>query len=312
MHYVGVDIGGMSIKVGFVNKEGKIESSYAIPIVKGENQEQTIINLSHSILNHAKEKGYDIAGIGVGCPGAINSSKGTCDFSGNLDWHDLDIVGIIERECKVNAKITNDANAAILGEARFGIAKNYHNVIMLTLGTGVGGGIYLNDALYEGNEGKGAEVGHALFRYHGRQCTCGRKGCIEAYCSATALIKDTKKAMLKNRLSMMWEYADYDINRVNGLTAFECAKKGDETALKVTNEYFDYLTGAILSFCNIFRPNAVVLGGGLSNQKEYLIDNVEKRMAKEDYGFKCSPSVKLLRASLGNDAGILGAAALMM
>lgn len=312
MNYVGIDIGGTSIKVGFVDKEGNILSQYAIPIIKGENQEETIINLAKTVNEHAKEKGYEFNGIGIGCPGAINSIKGTCDFSGNLDWHNLDIVGLIEKECNVKAKITNDANAAILGEAKFGIAKNYHNVVMLTLGTGVGGGLYLNDQLFEGNEGKGAEVGHAIFKYNGRQCTCGRKGCIEAYCSATALIADTKKAMLKDRKSKMWEYADFELARVDGRTAFECSKMGDKSAIKVVNEYMDHLCAAILSFCNIFRPDAVVLGGGLSNQKEYLIDPLAERMKNEHYGFKCSPAVKLLRASLGNNAGILGAAALVM
>ena len=312
MTYVGIDIGGMSIKVGFVNKEGKMLSSYSFPIIKGENQEQTIIKLAHTVNEHAKEKGYEILGIGVGCPGAINSSKGTCDYSGNLDWHNLHIVEIIEKECGVKCKITNDANAAILGESTFGIAKNYKNVIMLTLGTGVGGGIYLDGKLFEGNEGKGAEMGHALLEYNGRQCTCGRKGCIEAYCSASALIKDTKIAMESDRSSSMWEYAKNDINNVNGLTAFECSKKGDHTATQVINNYFDYLTAAILSYCNVFRPEAVVLGGGLSNQGDNLINPIRKRMAEQKYGFECTPKVELLKATLGNDAGILGAAALVM
>lgn len=312
MYYVGIDIGGMSIKVGFVDKEGNIASKFTIPIIPDEAQEETILNLAKSVNEHAKEKGYEILGIGIGCPGSIDSINGVCDYSNNLNWHHLDIVGIIEKECKVKAKITNDANAAILGEVKFGIAKNYKNVVMLTLGTGVGGGLYIENKLYEGNKGKGAELGHALFRYNGRQCTCGRKGCIEAYCSASALIADTKKAMKKDRKSLMWEYCEYDLGRVNGRTAFDCAKEGDKTAIKVVNTYYDYLTNAIIIYCNIFRPDAIVLGGGISNQKENLIKPLEKRLIEQHYGYKCTPKVELLIASLGNDAGLLGAAALVM
>ena len=312
MHYVGIDIGGTSIKVGFVDEAGNILSKYGIPIIPGENQEETIINLAKTVNEHAKEKGYKIAGIGLGCPGSIDSVNGICDYSNNLDWHNLKICEIIEQYCNVKARITNDANAAILGEAKFGIAKNYHNVVMLTLGTGVGGGLYLDDHLFEGNQGKGAEVGHALFKYNGRQCTCGRKGCIEAYCSATALINDTRNAMRKDRKSAMWEYADYDLNKVDGRTAFECAKQGDKTAIKVVNNYLDYLASSIIVFCNIFRPDAVVLGGGISNQGDNLIKPLEKRLIEQHYGYQCAPKVELLIASLGNDAGLLGAAALVM
>ena len=312
MYYVGIDIGGMSIKVGFVDINGKIISKYTIPIIPDEPQEETIINLAKSVNEHAKENNFEISGIGIGCPGSIDSINGLCDYSNNLNWNNLDIVGIIEKYCGVKAKITNDANAAILGEAKFGIAKNYHNVVMLTLGTGVGGGLYINDKLYEGNLGKGAELGHALFRYNGRQCTCGRKGCIEAYCSASALIADTKKAMRKDRKSKMWDYCEYDLNRVNGRTAFDCAQEGDKTAIKVVNNYYDYLATAIIIYCNIFRPEAVVIGGGISNQKDNLIKPLEKRLVEQHYGYKCTPKVELLIASLGNDAGLLGAAALVM
>lgn len=312
MEYVGVDIGGMSIKIGFVDKEGKILSKYSIPIIPNERQEDTIINVARSINEKALEEGYTIGGIGVGCPGSIDSINGVCDYSNNLNWLNLKIVEIIERECKARCRITNDANAAMLGEATFGVAKNYSTAIMFTLGTGVGGGIYLDNKLYEGNQGKGAEVGHATLKYNGRKCTCGRRGCIEAYCSATALMADTKKAMKKDHKSLMWEYVGFDINKVDGKTAFECAKKGDKTANMVVNNYLDYLAASIINYCNIFRPEAIILGGGVSNQKENLINPLKERLIKEHYGYKCAPEVELLIATLGNDAGLLGAAALVM
>ena len=146
----------------------------------------------------------------------------------------------------------------------------------------------------------------------GRQCTCGLKGCLEAYASVTALINDTKKAMKKDKSSKMWDFVKGDIKKVDGRTSFECAKKGDKTALKVVDDYEEYLTLGIINFCNIFRPEAVILSGGLSNQRKYLTDAVEKKLAAKDYGFKRTPEVKVLVSALGSDAGVVGAAALFI
>ncbi len=312
MLYIGVDIGGMSIKIGVVNEKGEIISRFNM-IFEHINQEEMIISLANKINEHIKDNNLkDIQGIGISCAGVVNSNTGYCDYSANLGWDKLDVCGILSRYTNLKCKISNDANCATLGEVKFGIAKNYHNVVMLTLGTGVGGGLYLNDKLFEGYQGKGAELGHSLFIYNGRECACGLKGCFERYASASALIYDTKEEMLKNRNSKMWEYADNDINNVNGKTAFECSKLGDESAIKVVNQYINYLSAGILSFCNIFRPEAVILGGGISNQKEYLIKPIKKILKDNNYGYKNTPSVDVLIAKLGNDAGIIGAAALVM
>lgn len=313
MKIIGVDIGGTSIKVGVVNEKGEIISRFVIKIIKGEEQVYTINKLADLINDHIKEHNYnDIIGIGIGCPGAINSGLGRCDYSPNLKWENLNICELISKRCNLPCKITNDANAAILGEVKFGIAKNYKNVVMLTLGTGVGGGLYLDDKLFEGNEGKGAELGHALFEYNGRQCGCGRKGCFEAYGSATALINDTKQMMEEHKDTKMWDFVDHDINKVDGRTAFETSKLGDEYALKVVEQYTSFLAQGILSFINVFRPEAIILGGGICAQKEYLINPIKKILEKENYGLKNTPAVEILIAQLGNDAGILGAAALML
>lgn len=313
MIYVGVDIGGTSIKVGFVNEAGEILSRFVRKIVKGENGEDTIRIIGEMINEHIKEHNYkDVKGIGAGCPGAINSTTGYCDASANLGWERLNVAEIFANTCKIPAKIGNDANVATLGEVKFGVAQNYNNVIMLTLGTGVGGGLYLDGKLYEGNEGKGAELGHALFIYNGRQCGCGRKGCFERYASATGLIMDTKEAMEAHKDSKMWDFVNGDINAVDGRTAFETAKLGDEVAKHVVDQYIHYLAAGIISFCNVFRPEAIVLGGGICAQGDNLIKPIEKILIEEDYGYKNTPKVELLVAKLGNDAGILGAAALVM
>ena len=201
---------------------------------------------------------------------------------------------------------------AALGEGIFGAAKGYENVVMFTLGTGVGGGIIIDKKLYEGNESKGAELGHAVLVLGGEECTCGRKGCIEAYCSASALIRDTKRAMLADTDSKMWEYANNDINNVNGRTAFAMARENDESALKVVNDYIMYLSESIMNYCNIFRPEAFVLGGGICGEGKFLIDRIVKYCEERHYGYQGTPAVKILTATLGNDAGIIGAAALLV
>lgn len=315
MNYIGIDIGGTSIKGGFVSKEGKILYRFGFPIDKNATQDEIINHLGDMINEQIVKCGYkkaDFAGIGIGSPGSINSDTGYCDFSNNLNWHHLPIVKIIENKTGIRTRISNDANVAMAGEAKFGAGKNYHNLVLLTLGTGVGGGLYINDHLFVGNEGKGAEMGHMIIEINGEQCSCGLKGCLEAYASVTALIRQTKAAMEKDKNSLMWDYVSYDINRVDGKTAFECSKQGDKTALEVVDQYEDYLTIGCINYCNIFRPDAIILGGGLSNQREYLTNAILEKLKKFNYGFLCTSPVKVFVSSLGNDAGILGAAALFI
>lgn len=313
MLYIGVDIGGMSLKIGVVNEFGEIISKFTMNFDKNIPQDEMIKSLAIKINEHIKENNYtDVKGIGVSCAGVVNTKTGYCDFSANLNWINLDICGILKKYTSLDTKIANDANCAVLGEVKFGVAKNYHNVVMLTLGTGVGGGLYLDDKLYEGNQGKGAELGHSLFIYNGRKCACGLKGCFERYASASALISDTKKAMLKNKESLLWKYCDFNLDNVNGKVAFDCAKLNDKTAIEVVNKYISYLSYGILNFCNIFRPEVIILGGGISNQKENLIVPIKKILKENNYGYKNTPEVDVLIAKLGNDAGIIGAACLLM
>ena len=183
---------------------------------------------------------------------------------------------------------------------------------MFTLGTGVGGGVIIDNKLFEGNESKGTEVGHVTLILDGEQCTCGRKGCIESYVSATALIRQTKTEMLQNEKSAMWAFVGGNIDNVDGRTAFECAKQGDKSAIKVRDNYIKYLGESMLSFFNIFRPQAFILGGGVSAQGQYLVDLLTDYCAKRNYGFPKAPKVEILIATLGNDAGIIGAASLVV
>ena len=200
---------------------------------------------------------------------------------------------------------------AALGETMFGAGRGYENAVMITLGTGVGGGLILNGRLFEGNESKGAELGHMVIEAGGEPCNCGRRGCIEAYASATALIRETKKAMRAHPESAMWKFSP-DIEAVDGRTSFECAKAGDAAAAEVVDKYLYYLSEAMLNFCNIFRPQVIILGGGVCAQGQYLTDRLTAIMEKEHYGYSGAPKVAIAIATLGNDAGLIGAASLIM
>ena len=312
MYSIGVDIGGMSIKIGIVNQIGQI--LYKTTFKTDKNYLTAIDDIAKSIKDLLIENNISIAevkGIGVGCPGAVNSITGVIDFLPNLDWENIAIADLLKKHFDLPIKISNDANVATLGEAVYGCAKEFNSVIMFTLGTGVGGGIIIDKKLFEGELSRGAELGHITLFLGGKECTCGRKGCIEQYVSAKALIGQTKVAMAQNLASKMWEYVGGDIDNVDGKTAFECAKKGDKTAQEVVDTFVYYLGESILNMLNIFRPQAFVLGGGISNAGDYLIDKVKAYCEGVNFGYKKAPKTQILRATLGNDAGIIGASLLV-
>ncbi len=312
MYAVGVDIGGMSVKVGIVNEEGKIVCESRVKTAGTSNQ--VISNMAKQISSLLSEQNLtvrDILGIGIGCPGAVTSETGVVDYLPNLGWENVPIASELKKYFDTEIKISNDANVATLAEVIYGSAKKYNNCVMFTLGTGVGGGIVLDKKLFEGGCSKGAELGHTTLFLDGEPCSCGRRGCIECYTSATALIKQTKRSMMENRDSIMWDYAEGDIDKVNGKTAFECAKKGDKAATKVVDTYVYYLAESMLNFFNIFRPDAFIIGGGISGQGDYLVDKLKAYCERFDYGYKKAPKTEIITATLGNDAGIIGAAALL-
>ena len=308
---IGIDIGGMSIKGAAVDSNGRVYEKFSMPFIKGEPGEETIRKLAEIVKEYIAANGLEnkIVGIGLGSPGTLDIKNGIVNYANNLGWENLHVADIFHEILPYPVRLTNDANAASLGEAKFGAGKSYESIIMLTLGTGVGGGIIINGKLYEGNEGKGAELGHSVIVVDGEQCTCGRKGCLETYASATALIRETKKAMQTHKRSLMWKVCP-DIDLVGGKVPFEAAKQGDKVAIEVLDNYIKYLGEGILNFCNIFRPNVVVLSGGIANAGDYLFDRVNKYIKDRNYGYKMTPEVKVVPAELGYDSGKIGAAAL--
>lgn len=308
---IGIDIGGMSIKGAAVDSNGRVYEKFSMPFVKGEPGEITIRKLAEIVKEYIAANGLEnkIAGIGIGSPGTLDVKNGIVNYANNLGWEDLHVADLFREVLPYPVRLTNDANAASLGEAKYGAGKSYETVIMLTLGTGVGGGIIINGKLFEGNEGKGAELGHSVIVVDGEPCTCGRKGCLETYASATALIRETKKAMQLNKRSLLWKVCP-DIDLVGGKVPFDAAKQGDAVAIKVLDNYIKYLGEGILNFCNIFRPNVIVLSGGIANAGDYLFDRVNKYIKDRNYGYKMTPEVKVVPAELGYDSGKIGAAAL--
>ena len=308
---IGIDIGGMSIKGAAVDSNGRVYEKFSMPFIKGEPGEETIRKLVEIVKEYIAANGLEnkIAGIGLGSPGTLDIKNGIVNYANNLGWENLHVADIFHETLPYPVRLTNDANAASLGEAKFGAGKSYESIIMLTLGTGVGGGIIINGKLYEGNEGKGAELGHSVIVVDGEQCTCGRKGCLETYASATALMRETRKAMRLNKKSLMWKICP-DIDLVGGKVPFEAAKQGDKVAIEVLDNYIKYLGEGILNFCNIFRPNVIVLSGGVANAGDYLFDRVNKYVKDRNYGYKMTPEVKVVPAELGYDSGKIGAAAL--
>ena len=312
MYAIGIDIGGMSIKAGLV-KDGKIISSNKK--ATAPTAEQSLDNLILQIKSLLSENSLtekDIAGIGIGCPGLISSKEGIVDHNSNMKWENFHLVDLLKQSFNVKIKLSNDANVAALGETVYGSAAKYENAVMLTLGTGVGGGIIIDGKLYEGGFSKGAELGHTVIVKGGEKCGCGRCGCLEAYASATGLIRMTKAAMEKDTKSAMWSYVGGDIDKVDGKTSFECAKTGDKAANNVVNDFVAYLSEGIINFANIFRPDVFIIGGGVSAQGNYLIDKLKGYCKKFNYGYINAPKFEIVAASLGNDAGIIGAAALVL
>ena len=310
---IGIDIGGTSIKGAAVYDDGKMLDVFSMPVIKGELGETTINKLIDLVEQYIKDQKIadQILGIGIGIPGLLDVNKGTVVMSNNLKWEDLPIVDMFKKRLPYPVRISNDANAATLGEALYGAGKGVPYVIMLTLGTGVGGGIVLDGKLYEGNLGQGAELGHIVVQYGGRECTCQRKGCLERYASATALVMDTKEAMEKHPESLMHKIVE-EQGKVDGRVAFKAARQNDPAGLAVVEQYIYFLSEGILNYCNIFRPNIVILSGGIANEGDYLFDRINAYLPKERYGFPRSPAVKVVPAKLGYDSGKIGAAALFL
>jgi len=311
-YYLGIDLGGTFIKGGIVDGEGKILLRDKVPTESEKGSDgvvSNIVSLCRSLMEKLDISVSDLVGVGMGIPGTVDSKRGEVVYANNLGWQNFVITDKISEALGLPVKIANDASVAVLGESRFGCGKGYRHVVMITLGTGVGGGLLLNGNLFEGNHSAGGELGHMVIVKDGEPCTCGRRGCIEAYASVTALIRDTKRAMEKNPESKLWEIGSLDA--VTGKTAFDYLEK-DQTAKAVVDRYLEMVGVSIVNMANLIRPEIIILGGGICAEGERLLRPLREMLAREIHGGDTGPAVKIVTAELGNDAGLLGAAALLM
>lgn len=310
---IGVDLGGTNIVVGVVDEAYNIVAK-AKSKTRAERPAEEILQDIARLCREAVETAgltmADIAGVGVGCPGTCNTQTGVVEYANNLNFNNVPIVARMNELLGLPVYINNDANAAALGEALAGAAKGSNSCVCITLGTGVGGGVIIDGKIYEGCNYAGAELGHTVIQMNGEPCTCGRRGCWEAYASATALVRQTKEAMETHPRSQMWQQVGGDIEKVNGLTAFDGMRAGDTVAAAVVDQYIDYVACGVIDMINIFQPDIVCIGGGISHEGETLLVPLREKVVLERYSKFCKRQTEIVAAVLGNDAGVIGAACL--
>lgn len=310
MYNIGIDLGGTNIKVGVVDENYNIVGRSNIKTNLPRPAEEIVDSIVEGVklaCQDAKIDIKDVNSIGIGTPGTANRNTGVVLYSCNLGFNNFELGGMLSKKLGTEVFVENDANAAAFGEVVNGAGKGYKDVVVITLGTGVGGGIIIDGKIYTGFNFCGAELGHTVIEYNGRQCGCGRKGCFEAYSSATALINFTKEAMEADKDTKMWEISG-SIDAVDGKTAFDGFRAGDKTATEVVNKYINYLGCGLTNVVNIFQPEVLLIGGGICKEGENLTKPLLEYIAKESYCIDPNCSTKLDIAKLGNDAGIIGAA----
>ena len=309
--YIGIDLGGTFIKGGICDQNGEIIVNDSVPTqVECGNDKvvENICNLAISLCKQANISLADCQGVGIGVPGMIDSVKGEVVFAGNLNFKNFKLKQKVQERLNLNVEIANDANVAALGESKFGAGAGYDSSVLVTLGTGVGGGIIIDGKIFAGNCGAGAEIGHMIICVDGIPCSCGLNGCYERYASATGLINITKEYMLKDKNSKLWEIG---LENINGKSAFDLEQE-DETAKKVVEAYINYVAVGLVNIANIFRPQAILIGGGISNSGDQLLIPLNKKLQEMIFAGNSGPKVELKIASLKNAAGIKGACALIM
>lgn len=312
-YVVGIDLGGMSAKGAIFSLEGKLLAEQRVKTCAKDGFETTVNNLAGLTKALAASMGVkmeEIAAIGMGAPGVVDSAQGIVLRWSNFGWVDAPLAKALNDQTDIPVCIANDANVAALGESKFGATAQYQSSILLTIGTGVGGGMVFDGKLIEGYRSAGAELGHMTIREGGLPCACGRRGCYEKYASATALIAQTRVAMAENLGSEMWKIADGRMENVDGRTAFAAARLGDETAKRVIRQYVGYLSEGIADIVNLLRPEAIVLGGGIANEGEDLFGPLREAVDARTYIAMDIVPLKIVGAQLGNKAGVYGAYAL--
>jgi len=309
---IGIDLGGTNIVVGVVDDNYQILAKAECKTNLPRPAEAIMEDMARLTREATEKAGFtmdDIAYVGVGCPGTCNVFTGIVEYSCNLDFKEVPLQEDLARMIGKPVYIENDANAAALGEAKAGAAKGADSALCITLGTGVGGGIIIDGKIYDGFNCAAAELGHIVIVVDGEPCGCGREGCWEAYASATALIRQTKAAIEANPDSAMAKMAA-EQGKVSGRTAFDAMRAGDPVAKAVVDQYIKYLASGLTNMVNIFQPEVLCIGGGISHEGDTLLKPVLEHIERDRYSKYSKHQTRLCTAQLGNDAGIIGAACL--
>lgn len=312
-YYIGIDLGGTNIAAGVTDETGNIIASCSSKTDTAKTFEELVSDIAetaYKTVNIAGLKISDISAVGLGTPSCINPKTNLLVNANNLNWQNVPLYDEMKKHFDIPVLIQNDAACAALGEVIRGAAAEYDNAIMITLGTGVGGGIILDKKIFNGCDSMGAEIGHTKLVYNGLSCTCGQRGCFECYASATALINQAKAAAESYPDSIMNDMCGRDLRRMNAKIPFDAAKQEDVTAKAVVEKYTDYLAAGISSLVAVFRPQAVIIGGGISAQGDYLIAPLKQKLYQCTFSAEQIGIPEILTAKLGNDAGIIGAAML--
>lgn len=307
--YIGIDVGGTNLKAGLVNEAGQIVAAERTPLdfKTVEQFAETLADLALAVMKTGGVQACDVEYVGVGIPGAVKG--GDILYTCNIPLRDVPLSDLFRRKLALPLLLENDANCAAVGEWLCGAGRGVSDFAVITLGTGVGGGFVLNGKLYSGG-GMVGEVGHMVIEKGGVPCNCGRRGCWEAYSSATGLIRMTREAMEAHPESLLHQVAAEN-GGVEGRTAFQAAEAGDETALGVCKTFVEYLAAGVTNLVNILQPEILAVGGGVAGAPEHLLMEPLRRIVEaECYPRHTGKLPRILRAELGNDAGIIGAALL--
>ena len=317
MYRIGVDLGGTNIAAGIVNEEGKIIARLSIPTGAHRPADEIVADMSalcHSLIGEANIAIDDIVAVGIASPGVANHDSGIVEYANNLPFRNFPLAEKFKDGFPVpKVTIENDANAAAWGEAKVGAAKGSKSSIMITLGTGVGGGIIIDDKIYSGFNYAGAELGHIVIVCDGKPCSCGRKGCWEAYSSATALVRMTEEKIAEceaaGKKTIMADMVA-ERGKVSGRTSFDAMRAGDEAAKEVVDSYIKHLACGLINIINIFQPDVLCIGGGIAGQGENLLGPLRTIIEQERFTKYNDKQTQVCIATLGNDAGIIGAASI--
>ena len=306
----GVDIGGTTVKIGLFDNQGNVLDKWEIPTNKANDGAAILPDIAASLQMKMEEKGIakeNLAGIGVGAPGAVDEEGMLVGGAVNIGWKPFNITEVMKSYIDVPVKAANDANAAAFGELWKGGGKGYNNMVAVTLGTGVGGGIIIGGQILTGATGAGGEIGHIhLNDDEAEECGCKNKGCLEQYASATGIVRLAKRRLAKDDKASVLRQS----NDISAKTVFDAVKSGDEVAIEIAKQFGEYLGKGLAAVAGVVNPEVFVIGGGVSKAGEILLSFVEPEFKK--YAFKPCSGAKFALAQLGNDAGIYGAAGLIL